>query len=95
MITVFSGFDLIASHPAEKKFLRMMAELGPGPHRTADIANGLGVKIASLGPIRSQLIKKGMIYSPSHGDMAFTVPLFDEFMMRVIPEEKFNVKFKS
>jgi hypothetical protein len=81
--------------PAEKRFLRMMAELGPGPHRTADVADGLGVKIASLGPIRSQLIKKGMIYSPSHGDMAFTVPLFDEFMMRVIPEEKFNVKFKS
>ena len=80
--------------PAEKRFLRMMAELGPGPHRTADIADGLGVRIASLGPIRSQLIKKGMIYSPSHGDMAFTVPLFDEFMMRVIPEEKFNVKAK-
>ncbi len=74
--------------PGEKKFLRVMAQLGPGPHRTADIANALGIKIASLGPMRAQLIRKGMIYSPSHGDMAFTVPLFDEFMIRAIPEEK-------
>jgi hypothetical protein len=55
-------------------------------YRTADIANSLGVKITTLGPIRASLIKKGMIYSPVHGDMAFTVPLFDEFMRRVIPE---------
>jgi len=46
----------------------------------------LGVKINSLGPVRAKLIKKGMIYSPTHGDMAFTVPLFDEFMRRAIPE---------
>jgi hypothetical protein len=63
-----------------------MAELGPGPHRTGDIANTLRVKITSLGPVRARLIKKGMVYSPSHGDIAFTVPLFDEFMVRAIPE---------
>lgn len=45
----------------------------------------LGAKITTLGPVRSSLIKKGMVYSPSHGDMAFTVPLFDEFMRRAIP----------
>ncbi|MDO8271923.1 MAG: ATP-binding protein [Gammaproteobacteria bacterium] len=72
--------------PREKQYLRAMAELGPGPFRTADIADQLGAKITTLGPIRAGLIKKGMVYSPSHGDMAFTVPLFDEFMRRVIPQ---------
>ena len=71
--------------PGEKHFLRAIAELGPGAHRTADIAETLGVKIASIGPVRAKLIRKGMIYSPAHGDMAFTVPLFDEFMIRAIP----------
>jgi hypothetical protein len=72
--------------PSERNFLRAMAKLGPGAHRTGDIAETLGIKITSLGPVRAKLIKKGMIYSPAHGDMAFTVPLFDEFMIRAIPE---------
>ena len=72
--------------PGEKHFLRAIAELGPGAHRTSDIADKLGIKVTSLGPVRAKLIKKGMIYSPAHGDMAFTVPLFDEFMIRAIPE---------
>ncbi len=72
--------------PSEKKFLRAIAELGPGAHRTGDIADTLGVKVTSLGPVRAKLINKGMIYSPAHGDMAFTVPLFDDFMIRIIPE---------
>lgn len=71
--------------PSEKRFLRAMAELGPAPHRTGDIADTLGVKLASLGPVRAKLIRKGMVYSPAHGDMAFTVPLFDEFMRRAMP----------
>lgn len=72
--------------PGEKNFLRAMAYLGPGNHRTGDIAAALGVTVKGIGPVRSKLIKKGMIYSPAHGDMAFTVPLFDEFMIRAIPE---------
>lgn len=72
--------------PSEKNYLRAMAHLGPGAHRSGDIASVLGVKVTSLGPVRAKLIKKGMIYSPIHGDMAFTVPLFDEFMRRAIPE---------
>jgi hypothetical protein len=71
--------------PSEKRFLRAMAEMGPGAHRTSDIAEILGVKVMSVGPVRAKLIKKGMIYSPAHGDMDFTVPLFDEFMRRAIP----------
>ena len=72
--------------PGEKRFLRAMAGLGPGAHRSGDIAEALGVKINGLGPVRAKLIQKGMIYSPAHGDMAFTVPLFDEFMLRAMPE---------
>lgn len=71
--------------PAEKRYLRAMAELGPGPHRSGDIAETLGREVTSLGPTRSQLIAKGMIWSPNHGDTAFTVPLFDEFMHRIMP----------
>ncbi len=71
--------------PREKNYLRAMAALGAGPYRTGDIADKLGVKITTLGPVRASLMKKGMVYSPSHGDMAFTVPLFDEFMRHAIP----------
>jgi hypothetical protein len=71
--------------PAEKRYLRAMSELGSGPHRSGDIAHGLGVKITSTGPVRASLISKGMIFSPAHGDTAFTVPLFDQFMRRTMP----------
>ena len=76
-------FDRCA--PSEKKYMRALAEFGQGKHRSGDIAERLGVKVNSVAPTRSALIKKGMIYSPSHGDTAFTVPLFDQFMLRAIP----------
>lgn len=71
--------------PAEKKYLRAMAELGPGPHRSGDIAVELGRDVTSFGVTRNKLISKGMIWSPHHGDTAFTVPMFDEFMHRIMP----------
>jgi AAA ATPase-like protein len=71
--------------PSEKNYLRAMAELGAGPHRSGDIADILGKKVNEVAPTRSRLIDKGMIYSLSHGDNAFTVPLFDGFMKRVMP----------
>lgn len=71
--------------PMEKTYLRAMSELGPGPHRSGDIAKKMDRSVTSLGPVRTSLIMKGMIYSPIHGDTAFTVPLFDEFMKRVMP----------
>ena len=71
--------------PLEKRYLRAMAELGPGPHRSGDIAEQLHRGVTELGPTRNQLIGKGMIWSPNHGDTAFTVPLFDEFMHRIMP----------
>jgi hypothetical protein len=71
--------------PSEKRYLRAMAELGAGPHRSGDIAEVLGRPVNSFGPTRNQLISKGMIWSPSHGDTAFTVPMFDAFMKRIMP----------
>ena len=72
--------------PREKRFLRVMAELGPGAQRGSEVAECLSVKINSIGPTRAKLINKGMIYSPAHGYLAFTVPLFDDFMRRTMPE---------
>jgi len=74
--------------PGEKKYLHAMAKLGPGPHRSGDISSLLKKEVQSVAPTRSSLIKKGMIYSPAHGDNSFTVPLFDEYMRRAIPDEK-------
>jgi hypothetical protein len=73
--------------PSEKDYLRAMAEL-PGPRRSGDIAALLGVQGTSVAPRRSGLIKKGMIYSPAHGDTEFTVPMFDQFMKRIMPNWK-------
>ncbi|AXA67791.1 ATP-binding protein [Pseudomonas oryzihabitans] len=81
-------FDRLTS--AEKKYLRAMAELGAGPHRSGDISDKLGRRVTALGPTRNSLIAKGMIWSPNHGDTAFTVPLFDEFMKRIMPGDEWD-----
>ncbi len=72
--------------PRGKEYMRAMAELGPGPHRSGDIAAKLGVKVTSVGFVRQELTRKGMVYSPQHGDTAFTVPMFDAFMKRSMPD---------
>ena len=72
-------------NPSEKRYMRALADFGSGKQRSGDIAEILGVKASSVAPTRSALIKKGMIYSPAHGDTEFTVPLFDQYMMRAIP----------
>ena len=83
------NFFLVRYHrltPKEKEYLRAMAYLGAGPHRSGDIALCLGVKVETVAPRRSALISKGMIFSPAHGDTAFTVPLFDQYLSRVTPD---------
>ncbi len=87
----FFGVRFDRLTPAEKRYLRAMAELGPGPLRSGDIALQLKRPVTSLGPIRNNLIAKGMIWSPSHGDTAFTVPLFDEFMRRIMPGDEWRM----
>jgi hypothetical protein len=71
---------------SERTYLRAMAGLGPGPHRSGAIADALDVTVASLGPRRAGLIAKGMLYSPAYGETAFTVPLFDAFLRRAMPD---------
>lgn len=71
--------------PSEKRYMRALADLGEGSKRSGDVADRLGVKVTSIGPTRSKLITKGMIYSPQHGETQFTVPLFDEYMRRTMP----------
>lgn len=76
--------------PAEKRYLRAMSQLGPGPHRSGKIAEVLNREVSSLGPTRNNLISKGMVWSPTHGDTAFTVPLFDKFMLRIMPGDEWR-----
>ncbi len=66
----------------EQDYLHAMARLGQGPHKSGDIADEMGASVQSVGSARRSLINKGMVYSPMHGFTAFTVPLFDEFMLR-------------
>jgi hypothetical protein len=72
-------------NPSERRYMRALADLGPGPHRSGDVAQAMGLKTTSVGPTRGKLIKKGMVYAPAHGDTEFTVPLFDEYMRRAMP----------
>ena len=74
--------------PTEKRYIQAMAQLGDGPHRSGDIAERLAVKVTNAAPTRNALIRKGMIYSPSHGDTAFTVPMFASFVGRVMPQDR-------
>jgi len=76
-------FDRIT--PKEKEYLRAMAELGPGPHKSGDISRVLDIKVQKVAQFRSSLINKGMIYSPAFGETEFTVPLFADYMKRTMP----------
>ncbi|MCE2467166.1 MAG: ATP-binding protein [Caldilineaceae bacterium] len=76
--------------PSERRYLRAMAHLGAGPHRSGAIAQVLNRQVQSLAPVRSQLIGKGMLWSPGHGDTDFTVPMFDEFMQRIMPGDQWR-----
>src|SRR6202011_4176659 len=76
-------FDRVT--PAEREYMRALAELGEGVHRSGEVAELIGKTTYQLGPVRDALVRKGMVYSPAHGDIAFTVPLFDQFMRRTMP----------
>jgi hypothetical protein len=71
--------------PRERDYMNAMASLGPGPHRSGEIAAAMKAKVSTVAPLRDGLIKKGMLYSPRHGETAFTVPMFDEYLKRSTP----------
>ncbi|MDY0440336.1 hypothetical protein NMU69_09745 [Pasteurella multocida] len=70
----------------EKDYVIAMANLGEGPYKSGDIATYLGKRNNELGNVRAKIIEKGMIYSPSYGELDFTVPLFDDFLRRKFPK---------
>jgi hypothetical protein len=82
----FFRVRLARTTPSERRYLRAMAELGAGPHRSGDIAQKMSKKPSSQGPVRATLIAKGIVWSPGHGDTAFTVPLFHDYLLRTLPE---------
>jgi hypothetical protein len=86
-------FDRVT--PGEREYLRVLAELGAGAHRSSEVADLVGKTTNQLGPVRDALIRKGMIYSPAHGDIAFTVPLFDQFMKRTMVPKPTKPKRRS
>ncbi|HRO03122.1 MAG TPA: ATP-binding protein [Terricaulis sp.] len=69
----------------QRAYARAMAEFGPEPVNSSDVANALKLTLSQAAPIRDELIKKGMAYSPERGLIGFTVPKFDEFMRRALP----------
>ena len=73
--------------PKEREYVFAMAALGKGPYRSGDVADRLSESTKALGPRRAKIINKGMIYSPAHGDIAFTVPMFEDFLARTFPEQ--------
>ncbi len=82
--TSFFGvrFDRITT--SEREYLKAMAELGSGPHQSGDVAMAMGRSAQAVAPIRSRLIQKGMLWSPTHGEVAFTVPMFDVYLKRIM-----------
>ncbi len=68
--------------PKERDYVRAMAGIGRGPYKSSEVADALGDAQQRFGPIRASIIKKGMIYSPSYGEIDFTVPLFSEYLQR-------------
>ena len=67
-------------------YMRAMAQLGPEPQKAADVANVMGRDSTQVAPTRAELIDMGLLYTPEHGYAAFTVPDFDKYMMRAVPE---------
>ena len=75
------GFDRLT--PKEREYVQAMSKLGKGPYRSSEVAEKLGEDVKALGPCRAKIIAKGMIYSPSYGDIAFTVPMFEDYINRL------------
>lgn len=68
--------------PSERRLLVAMAEDGFGPSSSSEIARRMDLKPNSLGPYRANLINKGLVYAPDHGQLAYTVPGMDAYVQR-------------
>jgi hypothetical protein len=81
----FFQFKTAKTTNPERAYLRAMAELGPGIVRSADVATLLQKKTTQVAPVRDSLMKKAICFSPRFNELAFTFPMFDQFMKRSIP----------
>lgn len=68
--------------PAEKSYLRAMAEDADAPSNSGTVADRLGKSTSALGPVRAKLIAKGLIFAPEHNVVRFTVPTMASFVGR-------------
>jgi hypothetical protein len=83
-----AGFFALSAGQAtepERRYLRAMAEVGPGVVSSTEVAQCLHKKTTQVAPVRDALLKKGLCYSPRFNELAFTVPLFDQFIRRSMP----------
>lgn len=71
--------------PLQSAYMRAMAGLGSEPQKASDVAAAMGRESSEVGPTRAELINMGLLYTPEHGYAAFTVPHFDQFMLRAMP----------
>lgn len=88
----FFGVRMGRLTPQERQYLRRMADLGPGPHRSSEIAEVMGMTVQQAAPLRGRLLNKGMVWSGEYGETAFTVPLFDEYLRRNVPEPAYPAR---
>lgn len=72
--------------PLQTAYMRAMAQLGPGPQKASEVARVMGRESTQVAPTRAELIDMGLLYTPEHGFAAFTVPDFDRYMLRAVPE---------
>ena len=84
--TEFFSLRLDRLTPRETDYVRAMADLGQGPYRTATVAETIGLSTTQASPLRDSLIRKGLIYAPETGVVDYTVPMFDGFMRRFLPQ---------
>jgi AAA ATPase domain len=67
---------------SEVRYVRALATLGPGPHRSGEVAEACGASTSSVAAFRDRLIHEGVIYAPRYGWVEFAIPHFDDYVRR-------------
>ncbi|HET9259162.1 MAG TPA: ATP-binding protein [Acidimicrobiia bacterium] len=72
---------------SEVSYVQALASLGPGPHRSGDVAEAAGKTTSQVAAFRDRLIREGLIYAPRYGWVEFAIPHFDVFVRRALPKD--------
>lgn len=70
---------------SEVTYVRALASLGSGPHRSGEVAAAAGSTTSSVAAYRDRLIGEGLVYAPKYGWVEFAIPHFDDFVRRNLP----------